>query len=122
MAAARRVAIEQGWAETLIHSEAFQPVAMPAGAEEGETFSVTLASSGERWPVPPHKTIAQVLAGKRRRRPPLLRDGDLRRLPDAGYRRGCRPSRHRTVGGGEIRQRAADSPVLLAQPVGESVH
>jgi len=61
MAAARRVAIEQGWAETLIHSEAFQPVAMPAGAEEGETFSVTLASSGERWPVPPHKTIAQVL-------------------------------------------------------------
>jgi vanillate O-demethylase ferredoxin subunit len=46
---------------------------------------VTLASSGERWPVPPHKTIAQVL-GERRRRPPLLRDGDLRRLPDAGYR------------------------------------
>jgi vanillate O-demethylase ferredoxin subunit len=34
MAAARRVAMEQGWAETLIHSEAFQPVAMPAGAEE----------------------------------------------------------------------------------------
>jgi vanillate O-demethylase ferredoxin subunit len=26
--------MEQGWAETLIHSEAFQPVAMPAGAEE----------------------------------------------------------------------------------------
>ncbi|STV74956.1 flavodoxin reductases (ferredoxin-NADPH reductases) family 1 [Klebsiella michiganensis] len=52
MAAARRVAIEQGWAETLIHSEAFQPVAMPAGAEEGETFSVTLASSesGGRCP------------------------------------------------------------------------
>ena len=61
MAAARRAAMERGWADTLIHSEAFQPIAAPAGAEEGETFSVTLASSGERWPVPPHKTIAQVL-------------------------------------------------------------
>lgn len=61
MAAARRAAMERGWADTLIHSEAFQPIAAPAGAEEGETFSVTLASSGEQWPVPPHKTIAQVL-------------------------------------------------------------
>ncbi len=61
MAAARRIALEQGWAEMLIHSEAFQPVATPAVAPQGETFSVTLASTGERWPVPADKTIAQVL-------------------------------------------------------------
>lgn len=61
MATARRVARENGWTETLIHSEAFQPIVTPAGAQEGETFNVTLASSGEQWPVPPDKTIAQVL-------------------------------------------------------------
>ncbi|MFZ3620975.1 PDR/VanB family oxidoreductase [Leclercia barmai] len=61
MAHARHAALEQGWPETLIHSEAFQPLATPADAQAGETFWVTLASSGERWPVPPHQTIAQVL-------------------------------------------------------------
>lgn len=61
MAAARRAALEQGWAEARIHSEAFQPAATPAASEEGDTFNVILASSGERWPVPAHKTIAQVL-------------------------------------------------------------
>ena len=61
MATARRVAREKGWTEALIHSEAFQPIVTPAGSLEGETFNVTLASSGEQWPVPPDKTIAQVL-------------------------------------------------------------
>lgn len=61
MATARRVAQEKGWTEALIHSEAFQPIVTPAGGQEGETFNVTLASSGEQWPVPPDKTIAQVL-------------------------------------------------------------
>lgn len=61
MATARRVALAQGWTETQIHSEAFQAIAAPAASGDTDTFSVTLASSGERWPVPPHKTIAQVL-------------------------------------------------------------
>ena len=62
MAAARRVAVEKGWSPAQIYSEAFQPLAPSISAEEdGETFNVTLASSGERWPVPANKTIAQVL-------------------------------------------------------------
>lgn len=61
MAAAHRAALAQGWAEARIHSEAFQPVATPAACAEENTFNVILASSGERWPVPAHKTIAQVL-------------------------------------------------------------
>lgn len=50
-----------GWPETQIHTEAFQPLAMPAASAEAETFTVTLASSGESWPVPANKSIAQVL-------------------------------------------------------------
>lgn len=61
MAAARRVAVEKGWSPAQIHSEAFQALAPSISAEDGETFNVTLASSGERWPVPANKTIAQVL-------------------------------------------------------------
>lgn len=61
MAAARRVAVEKGWSPAQIHSEAFQPLTPSINAEDGETFNVTLASSGERWPVPANKTIAQVL-------------------------------------------------------------
>lgn len=61
MAAARRVAVEKGWSPAQIHSEAFQPLTPSIRTEDGETFNVTLASSGERWPVPANKTIAQVL-------------------------------------------------------------
>ncbi|MFP2431020.1 PDR/VanB family oxidoreductase [Enterobacter ludwigii] len=56
-----QVALARGWAESNLHSEAFQPV-MPADCNEtGEIFTVKLASTGERWPVPADKTIAQVL-------------------------------------------------------------
>lgn len=61
MAKVRDVAAGKGWAATHIHSEAFQPVAPAANADTGDVFTVTLASTGERWPVPADKTIAQVL-------------------------------------------------------------
>ena len=61
MTAVREAALATGWPETQIHTEAFQPVVRPAAHEETETFTVTLASSGESWPVPANKSIAQVL-------------------------------------------------------------
>ncbi|MDR9891614.1 PDR/VanB family oxidoreductase [Pseudenterobacter timonensis] len=61
MASARRVAREKGWPDEQIHSEAFQPVALETNTQGDDTFRITLASSGEQWPVPPDKTIAQVL-------------------------------------------------------------
>ena len=57
----REVATAKGWDDAHLHSEAFQPVAPAAGGEAGEIFTVKLASTGERWPVPADKTIAQVL-------------------------------------------------------------
>ncbi|HDC4465880.1 TPA: iron-sulfur cluster-binding domain-containing protein, partial [Enterobacter kobei] len=57
----RNVATTKGWDNVHIHSEAFQPAAPAAGHETGEIFTVKLASTGERWPVPADKTIAQVL-------------------------------------------------------------
>ncbi|MBT1890762.1 PDR/VanB family oxidoreductase [Enterobacter roggenkampii] len=57
----REVAAAKGWDDAHLHSEAFQPVAPAAGGEAGEIFTVKLASTGERWPVPADKTIAQVL-------------------------------------------------------------
>lgn len=60
MATARRIAAEKNWPEAQVHSEAFQPL-KAAASEHQDTFTVTLASSGETWPVPGDKTIAQVL-------------------------------------------------------------
>lgn len=60
MATARRIAAEKNWPEAQVHSEAFQPL-KTAAIEHQDTFTVTLASSGETWPVPGDKTIAQVL-------------------------------------------------------------
>lgn len=57
----RDVATAKGWDEAHLHSEAFQPAASVSGGEAGEIFTVKLASTGERWPVPADKTIAQVL-------------------------------------------------------------
>jgi vanillate O-demethylase ferredoxin subunit len=57
----REVATAKGWDDDHLHSEAFQPAAPAAGGESGEIFTVKLASTGERWPVPADKTIAQVL-------------------------------------------------------------
>jgi vanillate O-demethylase ferredoxin subunit len=54
------VAAAKGWDDAHLHSEAFQPVAR-RGGDAGEIFTVKLASTGERWPVPADKTIAQVL-------------------------------------------------------------
>ena len=61
MAAVREAAVEKGWPETHIHSEAFAPVAPASTSQDEETFTITLASSGEKWPVPANKSIAQVL-------------------------------------------------------------
>ncbi|WP_262787691.1 PDR/VanB family oxidoreductase [Enterobacter cloacae] len=57
----RDVATAKGWDEAHLHSEAFQPAEPVSGGEAGEIFTVKLASTGERWPVPADKTIAQVL-------------------------------------------------------------
>ncbi|HDC4307815.1 TPA: 2Fe-2S iron-sulfur cluster-binding protein [Enterobacter kobei] len=57
----REVATAKGWEDGHLHSEAFHPAAPAAGGETGEIFTVKLASTGERWPVPADKTIAQVL-------------------------------------------------------------
>ena len=57
----RDVATARGWDDGHLHSEAFQPAAPAARGDAGEIFTVKLASTGERWPVPADKTIAQVL-------------------------------------------------------------
>ncbi|HGH4677504.1 TPA: 2Fe-2S iron-sulfur cluster-binding protein [Enterobacter bugandensis] len=57
----REVATAKGWEDDHIHSEAFQPAAPVTGGIAGEIFTVKLASTGERWPVPADKTIARVL-------------------------------------------------------------
>ena len=64
------------------------------------------------------KTIASA-AGAWRRGAALLRDGDLRRLPDAGTRGNRRPPGYRAVGGGKTGRRTAYCAVLLPQPVGQ---
>ncbi|WP_194205648.1 PDR/VanB family oxidoreductase [Superficieibacter sp. 1612_C1] len=61
MSAATEIATAKGWPQAWVHSEAFQPVPSPAIEDNTQTFTITLASSGEKWPVPGDKTIAQVL-------------------------------------------------------------
>lgn len=61
MDAVAETARSAGWAAEQIHTEAFQPVAPQTNAARDGTFTVTLASSGKKWPVPGDKTIAQVL-------------------------------------------------------------
>lgn len=57
----REVATAKGWDDAHIHSEAFQPATSVTSGVAGEIFTVKLASTGERWPVPADKTIAHVL-------------------------------------------------------------
>lgn len=57
----REVATARGWNDAHLHSEAFQPAPPATGGIAGEIFTVKLASTGERWPVPADKSIAQVL-------------------------------------------------------------
>jgi vanillate O-demethylase ferredoxin subunit len=61
MARVRDTARGAGWEEAQLHSEAFHPPAPTAASAADGTFTITLASTGERWPVPGNKTIAQVL-------------------------------------------------------------
>ncbi|WP_345831634.1 PDR/VanB family oxidoreductase [Erwinia sp. HDF1-3R] len=57
----RRVAAEQGWPESRMHSEAFLPPSLPAAERPDDAFTVTLASTGQCWPVSADKSIACVL-------------------------------------------------------------
>ncbi|HBX3790976.1 TPA: molybdenum cofactor-independent xanthine hydroxylase subunit HpxE, partial [Klebsiella pneumoniae subsp. pneumoniae] len=61
MARVRDTARAAGWEEAQLHSEAFQPPAPTTASAADGTFTITLTSTGERWPVPGDKTIAQVL-------------------------------------------------------------
>ncbi|MCL7651518.1 2Fe-2S iron-sulfur cluster binding domain-containing protein, partial [Klebsiella pneumoniae] len=45
------------------HGEASHPPAPTTASAADGTFTITLTSTGERWPVPGDKTIAQVLQG-----------------------------------------------------------
>lgn len=118
MARVRDTARAVGWGEEQLHSEAFQPPAPTAASAADGTFTITLASTGERWPVPGTKPSPGA-AGAWRRGAALLRDGDLRRLPDAGTRGNRRPPGYRAVGGGKTGRRTAYCAVLLPQPVGQ---
>lgn len=53
-------ALAAGWSPSQLHLEAFAAAA-PLPQPDEAAFSVTLASSGASWPVPPEKTIARVL-------------------------------------------------------------
>ncbi|HCW97635.1 MAG TPA: xanthine hydroxylase reductase [Pantoea sp.] len=50
-----------GWRAEQVHTEAFSATLPPSAQENGESFTVTLASTGASWPVPAEKTIARVL-------------------------------------------------------------
>jgi len=50
-----------GWADEAIYSEAFKPPVASCEAGDDETFIITLASTGQQWPVSAQQTIAQVL-------------------------------------------------------------
>ncbi|MCZ5798172.1 oxidoreductase, partial [Escherichia coli] len=52
MARVRDTARAAGWEEAQLHSEAFQPPAPTAASAADGTFTITLTSTGERWPVP----------------------------------------------------------------------
>ncbi|EHL91908.1 hypothetical protein HMPREF1024_03168 [Klebsiella sp. 4_1_44FAA] len=119
MARVRDTARAAGWEEAQLHSEAFQPPAPTAASAADGTFTITLTSTGERWPVPGDKTIAQVLQEHGVAVPLSCEMGDLRRLPDAGTRGNRRPPGYRAVGGGKTGRRTAYCAVLLPQPVGQ---
>lgn len=50
-----------GWRAEQVHTEAFSAALPLPTQENGESFTVTLASTGASWPVPADKTIARVL-------------------------------------------------------------
>lgn len=62
--AAQRAAEAQGWPPERVHAERFSSAAPPAGAEEDGVFWIELASTGERFEVPPGRTMVEVLAAE----------------------------------------------------------
>ncbi|PIJ46952.1 PDR/VanB family oxidoreductase [Tatumella sp. OPLPL6] len=50
-----------GWADEAIYTEAFKPPVASREVGDDETFIITLASTGQQWPVSSQQTIAQVL-------------------------------------------------------------
>lgn len=54
-------ALQYGWPEENIQTEAFGPPAVPQTAGVSDAFIITLASSGRQFRVPADKTIAAVL-------------------------------------------------------------
>ncbi len=69
-----------------LHSEAFQPPAPTAASAADGTFTITLASHRGALAGAGGQNHRPGAAGAWRRGAALLRDGDLRRLPDAGTR------------------------------------
>ncbi|WP_434670972.1 PDR/VanB family oxidoreductase (plasmid) [Klebsiella sp. B345] len=61
MAQVHESALEVGWDTSQLHSEAFQLNTPACISENDDTFTITLSSTGECWPVPVDRTIAQVL-------------------------------------------------------------
>ncbi|MCX8957997.1 PDR/VanB family oxidoreductase [Erwinia psidii] len=54
-------ACRAGWLAENIHTEAFKPPAVAEGLSDNNSFTVTLASTGQQWIVPAEKSIAHVL-------------------------------------------------------------
>lgn len=54
-------ALALGWPASQLHTEAFKPAAIGGPASTEETFSVTLARSGQQFTIPADRTIASVL-------------------------------------------------------------
>ncbi|WP_241604011.1 PDR/VanB family oxidoreductase [Rosenbergiella nectarea] len=57
----REAALARGWAAAAIYTEAFKPAVASSEVSDDESFIITLASTGQQWPVSPQQTIAQVL-------------------------------------------------------------
>ena len=57
----RECAQAAGWSTESIHTEAFKPLTACREVADDDTFIITLASTGQQWPVSAQQTIAQVL-------------------------------------------------------------
>ncbi|WP_241609569.1 PDR/VanB family oxidoreductase [Rosenbergiella australiborealis] len=55
------VALAYGWPAQAIYTEAFKPAALTEQSGDKGSFMITLASTGQQWPVAPSQTIAEVL-------------------------------------------------------------
>lgn len=57
----REAALAKGWSAEAIYTEAFKPTVTTRESGDDETFIITLASTGQQWPVSAEQSIAQVL-------------------------------------------------------------